>query len=219
MDLISAGLQCVAVILGFGKSLFKDEARHFGLDGRRLARICLISSVGLLAADQTREAIRTKNPIQVNGAAILWITSRSILLAAMRNQTGRDKRFRRFVSDGAFVMGTALSISAQLADAGIVTILPTIFSTMGLWFGCQMDRQDKQENANRFLLAAGSCMFCFGYLSGAPGIMAKTFLVDMSATALNTYRNYVRDRYEGSIPRKIGAYAKDTATEVFARWG
>ncbi len=46
MDLISAGLRSVAVILGFGISFFKDENRHFGLDGRKLARIRLISSVG-----------------------------------------------------------------------------------------------------------------------------------------------------------------------------
>jgi hypothetical protein len=77
VDAISAGLQSAVVFLGFGKALFKDEARHFGLDGRKLARICLISSVGLPAANQTREAIRTKDPIQVNCAASLWtITSR-----------------------------------------------------------------------------------------------------------------------------------------------
>jgi hypothetical protein len=220
MDAISAGLQSAGVALGFGKSFFKDEARLFGLDGRKLTRICLISSVGFLATDQTREAIRTKNPVQVNGAAILWtITGRSILLATLRNQTERGKRLLCFVSDGAFVTGTGLSIFGQLADAGSVAILPTALSTTGLWFGCQMDRQDKQENANRLLLGAGVCMFGFGCVSGALGIMAKTFLVDISATSLNTYRNYVRDRYDGSIPQKIAAYAKDTAHEAFAWWG
>lgn len=220
MDTISAGLQGAGVFLGFGKSFFKDEARLLGLDGRKLARICLVSSVGFLAADQTREALRTKNPVQVNGAAVLWtITGRSILLATLRNQTGRDKRLRRVVSDGAFVTGTALSISEQLADADFVAILPTALSTAGLWFGCQMDRQDKQENANRLLLGAGICMFGFGCVSGAIGIMAKTFLVDISATSLNTYRNYIRDRYDGSIPQKVRAYAKDTAREALAWWG
>ena len=123
------------------------------------------------------------------------------------------------VSDGAFVTGTALSISGQLAGGGCVTILPTAFSTAGLWFGCQMDRQDKQENANRLLLAAGTCMFGFGCVSGAIGIMAKTFLVDISVTSVNTYKNYVRDRYDGSISQKITAYIKDTAREVLALWG
>jgi hypothetical protein len=181
MDTISAGLQVAGVVLGFGKSFFKDEARLSGLDGRKLARICLVSSVGFLAADQTREAVRTKNPVQVNGAAILWtITARSILLATLRNQTEGDKTLRRLVSDGAFVAGTMLSISGQLANAGSVAILPTALSTAGLWFGCQMDRQAKQENASRLLLAAGTCMFGFGCVSGAIGIMAKTFLVDIS---------------------------------------
>jgi hypothetical protein len=62
-------------------------------------------------------------------------------------------------------------------------------------------------------------MFGFGCVSGAPGIMVKTFLVDICATSLNTYRNYVRDRYNGSTPQKIGVYAKDTVREVFAWWG
>jgi len=217
MDAISGLLQTTAVILGFGKSLFKDEARHFGLDGRTLARVCLISSVGFLAADQTREAVSAISPIHVSGAAILWtITGRSILFATLRNETARDKQHRRNVADVAFIAGTALSVFGQLADAGFVDKLPTAFSTAGLWFGCQMDRQDKQENANRLLLAAGTCMFCFGFMLEAPGIMAKSFLVDMSATALNTYRNFIRDDYEGSVPLRIGAYAKDTIREAFS---
>ena len=62
-------------------------------------------------------------------------------------------------------------------------------------------------------------MFGFGYVSGGIGIMAKTFLVDISATSLNTYRNFVRDRYVGSIRQKIAAYTKDTAREALAWWG
>lgn len=217
MDTISFGMQATAVLLGCGKSIFKDESRIFGIGGRMLARTSLISSVGLLASDQLRIAYTTGELANLaSGSVLSAITARAVVLAALPNETRQDKLRRQFVANAAFVTGTAVSVAAQYGTTGSISILPTILTGAALWIGGQMDRQAKQEDATRLLVTASLCWVPVAVLSGSWGLFAKTAVLDVGFTSLNIYRNFVRDRYEGTPVNKVSRYIADSAREVAA---
>lgn len=215
MDFISAATQTTAVLLGTGKSLFRDEHHIFGIGGRQLARASLISSVALLAADELRSAILTRDNSHIASSSILAaITARAVLLSRLPNTTPHDRMIRQFVANAACIAGTAISVTTQLAAKGEFSVMPTLFSAAAIWIGGQMDRQERQENATRLLVAASACWVPVAIITASPGLLLKTAGIDGGITALNIYRHYIRSRYEGSPPQKIALYLKDTAREL-----